>query len=109
MVADIEELEILDASEIHARRFTAKEVLMPKSGDHFTFPIGAGPVKLSGREQVFRKSTLIQDHPARGEEHNDVLQAESGGSPPSDTLADDGEARNDFLDDRKELYLSSSR
>ena len=30
MVADIEELEILDASEVHARRLNAKEVLRQK-------------------------------------------------------------------------------
>ena len=30
MVADIEEMENLNASEIHARRLNAKEVLMPK-------------------------------------------------------------------------------
>ena len=33
MVADVEELENLDASELHARRLNAKEVVMPKSGD----------------------------------------------------------------------------
>ena len=31
LVADIEELENLDASEIHARRLNAKEVLTPRS------------------------------------------------------------------------------
>ena len=36
------------------------------------------------------------------------FEAESDACHPSDTLTDDGEARNDFLDDRKELYLSSS-
>ena len=34
-VADIEELEILDASEIHARRLNAKEVITPKSSRKF--------------------------------------------------------------------------
>ena len=32
MVADTEELENLDASETHARRLNAKEVLKPKNG-----------------------------------------------------------------------------
>ena len=32
MVADVEKLEKLDASEIDARRLNAKEVLMPKHG-----------------------------------------------------------------------------
>ena len=35
MVADIEELEQVDASEIHARRFNAKDVLTPMKGDDF--------------------------------------------------------------------------
>ena len=30
MVADIEELEEMDASELHARRLSAKEVLTPQ-------------------------------------------------------------------------------
>ena len=34
MVADIEELENLDASEIHACRFNAKEVHMPNNGEN---------------------------------------------------------------------------
>ena len=33
------------------------------------------------------------------------FEAESDGSPPSDTLTDDGEARNDFLDDRWEVSV----
>ena len=38
VVADIEELENLDASEIHARRLNAKEVIMPKGGEDFHVP-----------------------------------------------------------------------
>ena len=48
-------------------------------------------MKLMGR------STSIQDHVARGEEHDDVLHGESDGSHPLDALTDDGEARNDSL------------
>ena len=69
---------------------------MPKNGEHFTFPIVDGTVTLSGRDQVFRKSTSIRDYPARGEEHKDDLHRESDGSQPLDTLTDHGEARNDF-------------
>ena len=39
LVADIEELEKMDASEIHARRLKAQEVITPKNGEHFIFPI----------------------------------------------------------------------
>ena len=37
LVEDVEELEILGASEIHARRLNAKEVLPLKSGEKFVF------------------------------------------------------------------------
>ena len=95
MVADIEEPENLDASDVLARRLNAKEVLMLENGGNFIFPIADGTVKLSGGDQVFRKSTSIQVCPARGEEHNDGLQGESDGSQLLDTLTDDSVARND--------------
>ena len=38
MIADIEELEEMDASELHARRPNAKEVLTPMKGDNFIVP-----------------------------------------------------------------------
>ena len=40
LVGDVEELENLEASEIHARRPNAKDVITPKNGEHFIFPIG---------------------------------------------------------------------
>ena len=60
MVADVEELEILD---------TLKEVVMPKKGEEFV-PFADGSVELARRDEVVRKSTSTQVHPARGEEHN---------------------------------------
>ena len=61
LVADIEELEKMDASEIHAQRLHANEVLTPTNGEHFIFPIAEGTVKLSGGDQVLRASTFIGD------------------------------------------------
>ena len=52
VLADIEELENMDASEIHAERLNAKEVSTPKQGEHFIFPDADGTVKLSGGDQV---------------------------------------------------------
>ena len=49
MVADIEEAENLDASDIHPRRLNGKEVLTPQKGEHFIFPIADGTAKLCGR------------------------------------------------------------
>ena len=83
MVADIEEMENLNASEIHARRLNAKEVLMPTNVEIYIFPVAGGPVKLSGRDQIFRRTQRR-------------FQGESDGSQPLNTLTVDGEARNDF-------------
>ena len=49
MVADIEELGTLDASEIHARRINAKEVYC-LSMVKFSFPYADGTAKLCGRD-----------------------------------------------------------
>ena len=64
MVADIEELEEMDALEIHARRLNAKEVLTPMKGDSFMFPVADGTVKIFGGDRRLRPSTLIRDCPA---------------------------------------------
>ena len=79
MVANIEELEEMDASEIHARRPNAKEVSTPMEGENFTFPVADGTVKISGRDRRRRPSTLIWDSPDRSEEQDD-LRGESDGS-----------------------------
>ena len=51
MIADIEELEEMHASEIHARRLNAKEVLTPMKDDNFRFPLADGTVKLPGGDR----------------------------------------------------------
>ena len=48
MVADIEELKEMDASELHARRLNAKEVLTPQRSVNFIFPVADGTVKIFG-------------------------------------------------------------
>ena len=98
MVADIEELEELDASELHAKRLNAKEVLTPMRGDIFIFPVADGAVKISGEDHDLRTSTLIRDRSDRGEEQGN-LRGESEGSSSSsrqDSSLDDGEAKGDF-------------
>ena len=64
LVADVEELEKMDASEIPA-----------ENGEKMIFPVANGTVKLSGGDQVLRTSTSIRDRPDRGE-----FQGESDGS-----------------------------
>ena len=69
-----------------------------KEKGEFIFPVADGRINLSGGDQEQRTSTLIRDHPIRGEGHVDFL-GESEGSlpPPQDSLPDAGEAINDFL------------
>ena len=96
LIADLEELETMDASEIYSKRLNAKEVTFPKQGE-FIFPIADGRIKTPGGDQELRTSTLIRDHPIRGESQRYFL-GESEGSlpPPQDSYLDAGEARNDF-------------
>ena len=98
MITDIEELEEMDDSELHARRLNAREVLTPMKGDCFIFPVADGTVKVSGGHQSLRTATLIRDRPDRGEEQ-DNLRGESDASsstPRQDSSWCDGEANNDF-------------
>ena len=39
MVADIEELEEMDASELHGRRLNAKELFTHQNGETFHIPV----------------------------------------------------------------------
>ena len=97
LVADIEDLEMMDASEIYSERLGAKEVIFPKENGILFSPAADGRIKLSGGDHELRTPTLIQEHPIRGESQRDFL-GESEGSlpPPQDSLPDAGEAINDF-------------
>ena len=95
MVADIEELGKLDASEIHAQRLNAKEILTSKKGETFTFPFSDGIAKLCGKDHEVRESTQKREQPVRSEDPREELQGNSERSQPT-TTKDDTEARNDF-------------
>ena len=88
----------MDASEIYSERLNVKEVIFPKESGNFIFLVADGRIKLSGGDQDLRTSTLIRDHPIRGEEQGN-LRGESDGSssiPFQDSPLCDGDARNDF-------------
>ena len=97
LVADLEELETLDASEIYSKRLNAKEVIFPKDKGEFIFPIADGRIKTLGGDQDLRTSTLVRHRPIQGESNIDFL-GESEGSlpPPLDSFLDAVEAINDF-------------
>ena len=104
MVADIEELEELDASELHARRLNAKEVLTPHRSGKFIFPVADGTVKIFRRGQRLRTSTSTPERPEGGEEREilrEILRGKSDelDSPTQlqdDSTRDDEEAEDDF-------------
>ena len=100
MVADIEDLEGMDASELHARTLNAKEVLTPQRSGNIIFPVADGTVKIFGREQRLRTSTLTWDRPERGEEQ-EILQGKSdelhSPTPLQEvSTRDEEEAKSDF-------------
>ena len=63
MVADIEEWEQMDASEIYAKRLNAKKVKTPMSGKKFILLVSDGTVKLSrGESQTLRAERRITSY-----------------------------------------------
>ena len=96
LIADLEELETMDASEIYSKRLNAKEVIFPKQGE-FVLPIADGRIKTPGGDQELRTSTLIRPRPIQGEGHVDFLGESEGSLPQThDSFTDAGEAINDF-------------
>ena len=80
------------------KRPNAKEVIFPEENAKLIFPVADGQIKFVGEDQELRTSTLIRDHPIRGEGQRDVL-GESEGASTSTTsrlTSDAGEAINDF-------------
>ena len=64
LVADLEELETMDASEIYSKRLNAKEVMfLPKNGIVAKWRIKF----IGGDQQELRTSTLMRERPIRGE------------------------------------------
>ena len=96
VVADLEELVTMDASEIYSKRLNAKEVIFPKQGE-FIFPVADGLMKTPGGDQELRTSTLVRHRPIQGESNMDFLGESEGSLPqPQDSLPDAGEAIHDF-------------
>ena len=97
LVADLEELDTMDASEIYSKRLNVKEVILPKENGKFMFPVADGRIKFVGGDQELRTPTLMRERPIRGEGQRDFL-GDSEGSlpPPQDSHPDAGEAINDF-------------
>ena len=97
LIADLEELETMDASEIYSKKLNAKEVIFPKEKGEFIFPITDGRIKTLGGDQDLSTSTLARHRPIQGESNIDFLgESEGSRPPPHDSFLDAGEAMNDF-------------
>ena len=81
LIADLGELETMDASEIYSERLNAKEVIFPKEGE-FIFPITDGRIKTLVGDQELRTSTLVRHRPIQGESKIDFLGESEGSLPP---------------------------
>ena len=95
LMAEIEELEKLDASEIYPRRLSAKEVLITHKDGEFVFPVADGSAKSSGRDYEFQEPTLRRDPTVRrenlsGEPHGDREEFQL------EETKDDEESQKDF-------------
>ena len=86
LVADLEELETMNASEIYSKRLNANEVIFPKKKENY-FQIADERIKTLGGDQDLRTSTLVWHRPIRGESNIDFLGESEGSLPqPHDSL-----------------------
>ena len=97
MVANIEELETVDASEIYSKRLNAKEVIFHQENGKFVFPVADGRIK------CWRRSGTENTHLGTGSPNSRrrpkgfSWRIRRAPPPlPQDSLPDAGEAINDF-------------
>ena len=113
LVADLEELETMDASEIYSKKTHCKGSNISQRKWKFICPVADGRIKFVGGDQELRTSTLIRDHPIRGVGQRYFL-GESEGSPPpppQDSLPDAASMSGNFIfrhhvEPRVKLYSS---
>ena len=94
MIADLEDLEELDALDIHPRRIKAKEVLISQKEDEFIFPIADGTAKVSRRDCEFRAPSPRREQLVRREDLRGEFQGELEEPQPTESKGD-AEARRD--------------
>ena len=95
LIVDIEELEMLDASEIHPRRLDAKEVLITHKDGESVFPVADSWATLSGRDYEFQEPTLGREHTVKRENLSGESQGDREEFHPEETK-DDAETQKDF-------------
>ena len=95
LIAHLEDMEMMDASDVHPRRIKAKEVFNSQKGHEFVFPFADGTPKLSRRDYEFRIPTPSREQLVRSEDLSGEIQCESEESQPAEST-DDAEACDDF-------------
>ena len=109
LIADQEDLETTDESEIYSKRLNAKELMFPKQGE-FILPIADGRIKTPGGDKELRTSTLVRHRPIQGESNIDFLGEPEGSLPQTqDSFLDAGEIINDFWSMPGKLHIPPSR
>ena len=69
LIADLEEVETMDASEIYSKKDSMRRrSYFPKKKENFIFPIADGRIQTLGGDQELRTSTLIRHRPIQGRE-----------------------------------------
>ena len=97
LVADIEELETMDASEIYFKKTQRERGDISQKKEKFQSQMDES--NFLEWDQDLRTFTSIRERPIQGESHVDFL-GESEGSPPpplQDSFPDADEAMNDFF------------
>ena len=107
LIVDLEELETMNASEVHPRMINAKEVLILQKGEEVIFPED-GAAKLFGRDYEFREFTLRCKQTVRSEGLSGEAPGESEESQPTEPK-DDAEARRNSWPYHGDFTLSSSQ
>ena len=96
LIADLEELETTDASEIYSKRLTAKEVVFPKQGEfHFSNRrwTNQNSRRRSGIENIHVGTASTN---SRRKSRSFLWEWEGSLPPPHDSFPDADEAINDF-------------
>ena len=107
LIAGLEELENVDASEIYPRRISAMETLIRQKGDEFIFPFADGTGNLSGRDYEFREPSAIRENAVRSGRLRGEFQGELEESQPTE-LEDGAEARADFRSIQDDFVCNKS-
>ena len=108
LIVDLEELETMNASEVHPRMINAKEVLITQKGEEVIFPEEDGAAELFGRDYEFREFTLRRKQTIRSEGLSGEAPGESEESQPTEPK-DDAEARRHSWLFHGDFILSSSQ